>query len=458
MLKQQGRKALFNLSVRSFGFLLLIVILFKTAGSAQTATQQKEAAAPGSVAAPAVRLTLQQAEQMALKNHPRIGSAMLSAEADKRQISEARAAYYPTASVNVTGTAVNDGTVIAAGALPTSSLSSRFATGVNIAQLVSDFGRTAALVKFANFRYQAANDSVLNTRAQILLQVRRAYFDVLGGDAVLRAARATLQSRQIILRQVTALAQSSLRSTLDVTFAQVLVSEAQLAVDQAENDMQASRAALAEALGLETTQDFLLDDQPIPSALDQDIPSLIAEALKQRPDLNSIERGRDAAYQLAQAEKKLRYPTVSLLATGGVVPERDHTLIKDNYEAAGINVNIPIFNGGLFAARRSEALLRAEAADKDVQALSLAISRNVRTAWFNANNAFRRLGVTGQLLEQARKAVHLAQARYAAGLGSIVELNQAQTSEIAAEIDAASAKFDYLSRRTELDFTIGALR
>ena len=284
---------------------------------------------------------------------------------------------------------------------------------------MSDFGRTASLVRFAKFRYQAANDGVINTRAQILLEVRRAYFNVLGGEAILRAALATLQSRQLTLRQVTALAQSSMRSTLDVTFAQVLVSEAQLAADQADNNAQSSRADLAAALGLENTQDFTLEDEPTPGVLEQDIPALVSEALNQRPDLDIAKRNRDAAFQLAQAEKKLSYPTVNLLGTAGVVPEHDHTLLKDNYEAAGININIPVFNGGVFAARRSEAFLRAQAADKDV---------------------------------------HLAQARYDAGLGSIVELNQAQTSEISAEIDAAGAKYDYLSRRTELDFTVGALR
>jgi len=68
------------------------------------------------------------------------------------------------------------------------------------------------------------------------------------------------------------------------------------------------------------------------------------------------------------------------------------------------------------------------------------------------------LAVTGQLVDQARKAARLAQVRYQAGLGSIVELNQAQTSEISAEIDAAAAKYNYLIQRTQLDFTIGRLR
>jgi outer membrane protein len=173
--------------------------------------------------------------------------------------------------------------------------------------------------------------------------------------------------------------------------------------------------------------------------------------------LNLLRAKRDANYQFAKAEDKLNAPTVSLLAAGGVVPEHDHTIPHDNYEALGVNVNIPIFNGGLFAGRKAEAKARAQASDKDVQDLSIEISRDVRTAWLDANTAFRRLSVTSQLVDQARKAVHLAEARYNAGLGSIVELNQAQVSEISAEIDAASAKYEYLGRRTALDFAVGAL-
>jgi len=405
-----------------------------------------------------VNMTLAQAEELALKAHPRIASGAFLAGAASKEVSEARSAYYPSASVNITAAAANDQTTLGAGNLQTSSLNSRFASGVNIVQLVTDFGRTNSLVKAAHFHYQAANDNVLNIRARILLAVRRAYFGVLSADSVLRAAKATLQTRQLTLRQVSALAQSSLRSTLDVTFSQVLVSEAQLAVDQAENDAQASRAALAATLGSDNVPNYLLEDQALPSVLSADVPAFVTAALRDRPDFNLVKNNRDAAYQLAQAEKKLSYPTVSLLATSGAIPDHDHTIARDNYEAAGVNVNIPLLNGGLFAARRSEALLRAQAADNDVKDLAIEISRDVRVAWLNANTAFRRLDVTTQLVEQSRQAVHLAQARYDAGLGSIVELNQAQLSELSAEINAAAAKYDYLSRRTELDFATGSLR
>lgn len=404
------------------------------------------------------RLTLEQAEATALKNHPRLASAALSAQAQDKVIAEVRSAYLPTASLNVTGAAVNDATVVAAGAVTTSSLSTRFAAGVGITQLITDFGRTTNLVNTAKLHYQAANDSAMNVRAQIILQVRSAYFAVLGADAVLRAAAATLKSRQLTLRQITALQQSSLRSSLDVTFAQVLVSEAELAVTQAENNAASTRAALAAAMGTESVQSYTLDDQAAPNALDSGAAPLVEDALRDRPDLNLLKHTRDAAYQFAKAESKLSTPTIGFTAAAGAIPAHDHVLAKDNYEGAAINIHIPVFNGGLFAARRAEAQLKAQAADKDVQALSVVIARDVRTAWFNANNAYRKLGVTTQLVNQSRQALRLAEARYNAGLGGIIELNQAQTSEISAEIAAASAKYDYLISRTALDFSIGALR
>lgn len=403
-------------------------------------------------------LTLAQAEALALKNHPRVASAGLNAQAARKVVNEARSAYLPTIAANLTGTDALEGTVVAAGALTTSSLSTRFASGLSLLQLVTDFGRTTHLVRSSRFREDAANENVLTVRAGILLDVQAAYFSALASQAVLKAAQAALDNRRLSLRQVTALSQSALKSTLDVSFAQLLVSEAQLAVYQAENDVQQSRAHLSAAMGLSRTQPFTLVDQPLPPALNPEMRSLVDEGLRSRPDLNLLRRNSDAAAEYAKAEKKLSYPTINLMGAVGAIPERDPTLPHQDYGAAGVNINIPVFNGGLFAARSAEASLRAQAADKDVQDLAIQISREVQDAWLQANMSFRRLSVTAQLVTQANRALHLAQARYNAGLGSIVELNQAQLEQTSAEIDAASAKYDYLSARATLDYATGVLR
>ncbi|MGA8598209.1 MAG: TolC family protein [Bryobacteraceae bacterium] len=403
-------------------------------------------------------LTLAQAEELALKNHPRIGSAALNAEAAGKVVNETRSAYFPTMAANLTGADAIEGTAVAAGALTTSSLSTRVTSGMSLLQMVTDFGRTSHLVRDARFHVEAANDNLSIIRAGILLDVQVAYFSVLGSEAVRRAAQAALDNRRLTLRQVTALAQSSLKSTLDVSFADVLVSEAELALYQAENNVDQSRAHLAAALGFEHTQRFTLVDEPLPAALNPDLQALVTQALRDRPDLNATRRNGDAAAEFAKAEKKLSYPTINVMGAAGAIPEHDPTLAHDNYGAAGVNINIPVFNGGLFSARRAEAALRAQAANKDTQDLSVQVSREVQDAWLQANNTFRSLSVTAQLVAQANKALHLAQARYNAGLGSIVELNQAQLAQTSAEINAASAKYDYLSARASLDYATGVLR
>jgi outer membrane protein len=86
------------------------------------------------------------------------------------------------------------------------------------------------------------------------------------------------------------------------------------------------------------------------------------------------------------------------------------------------------------------------------------IARDVTVAWLNANTAFERLAVTRQLLQQAAQALELAQARYDLGLSSIVELSQAQLNQTSAEIAGASAHYDYLIRRSALDYQTGSLQ
>jgi outer membrane protein len=244
---------------------------------------------------------------------------------------------------------------------------------------------------------------------------------------------------------------------LDVSFAEVAVSEAELALFSAENDVQASRARLSAALGTTQAEHFELADEPMPPMLEPDPEVVLAAALDHRPDLAALRLSRDAAHRFASAEKALSRPTVSLVGVAGALPATDPRL-HDTYSAAGVNVSVPILNGRLYAARQSEAELRAQAAGKDVEDLTVQISGQVRVAWLEANTAFRRLDVTARLVAQAERSLRLARTRYDIGLGSIVELNQAQLSQVTAEIAAAGAKYDYLSRRAALAFVIGALR
>jgi outer membrane protein len=404
-----------------------------------------------------VAVSLAEAQQIALRNHPRIASAELAAEASGYVVKQVRSAYFPTLSGNITGVGTEHGSVLSAGNVTTSSIYSRQAEGVVANQLVTDFGRTASLEQSAKLRNASQNQNVTNTRAQVLAEVQEAYYRALASDSVLKVARATLDLRRVTLRQVSALAQSSLRSTVDVSFAQVNESQAELDLFRAENDATASHARLSAAMGYDRDQPYTLSDEPLPPALEPTVDALIEQAKRERPDLAALRLTEESLDRYAEAEKRLRNPTINIAAVAGVAPLRDERL-PESYSAAGVNLNIPVLNGGLFRARREEAESRAAAAAKDVQDLSLQISRDVQIAWLNANDTFRRMDVTARMVAQANEALRLAQARYDNALGSIVELNQAQLNQTAAEIAAASAKYDYLSARSELNYAMGVLR
>ena len=151
----------------------------------------------------AAPLTLEQAETTALANQPRMLAAQLRARSSAERVREARAGYQPTVAFNATGVRVADtGTSTAAGNITTSSISDRFAYGGNLAQMVTDFGRTSALVSSARATAEAQADVATLTRAQVRLNVREAYYQVLGAEAVLRAAQAALTNRALVSRQL----------------------------------------------------------------------------------------------------------------------------------------------------------------------------------------------------------------------------------------------------------------
>jgi outer membrane protein len=435
---------------------LLSTILLSTIGVALSYGQSLQTAS-NSVAPAATTLTLVQAESIAIENQPRLLAAQLRARAAAQRVREARSGLFPTIAFNATGVAVADtGTATAAGALTTSSISDRFAYGGNLVQLVTDFGRTSALVGAERSLADAQRDMTTLTAAQIRLNVRSAFFQVVGAEAVLHAAQEAQGNRQLIVRQISALAQSQLRSTLDVSFANVLESEAELAVVRAESSVQQQRAHLASAMGQLQPVTAALAEEQLPPQLPPDPSSFLIQAESQRADLNASIAQQHAASHFADSERRLSYPTLNALGAAGQIPFHDRTL-QGNYAAAGFNLSIPVFNGGLFAARRNEAELESAARTHDVEEVKLEVNEQVQNEWFQAMEAYRSLDVSARLVAQSKESLRLAQARYQAGLGSIVELNEAQLSETSAEINAAGANYTYLTRRAELDFAAGLL-
>ncbi len=403
------------------------------------------------------RLTLQDAERIALANHPQIRAEQLTSLAVQQTVREQRSTYFPFSFGSLTAAKAETNSRIAAGALNNPIIYDRYANGLTIGQLITDFGRTSNLVQSSEYNSQSEEQNVAAKREDILLLVSASYYSALRSQAVLRVAQETVNTRQVLADQVNALAQSNLRSGLDVSFANVNLGQAKLLLVQAQNDLQAAFADLSTALGYNAPQNFELVEEPLPPAPSSDMAGLVSEALQNRPDLHAMRLKEQAAQRFARAERDLRFPSLSAVGSAGLIPARQEQL-SSRYAAAGVNVNIPIFNGYLFSARQAEAEYRDQALSQQVRDLENRISRDVRLAWWNANTAFQQLDLTAQILDQANTALELAQSRYNLGLSSIVELSQAQLNKTQAEIQQAAAKYNFQSLMAALGYQVGTLR
>jgi outer membrane protein len=399
-------------------------------------------------------LTLKEAEKTALQNHPQVLAAGELATAASEQTRVVRSAYFPQAYGSVTGAEAENGSRIAAGALNNPIIFDRFAYGFTVGQLITDFGRTHELVKSASLHANAQKENVVTSRADVLLAVDRAYYGVLRAQSVLRVAQETVKDRQVVADQVNVLAKNQLKSGLDVSFANVNLAQAQLLLIQAENDLQASFAELTTALGYSDQRTYQLVEQPLPPAPPSDLMPLISQAMQNRPELISQRLEVGSAQSFATAERDLWFPTLSAVGTAGLTPYHQAG-IDDRYAAGGFNLNIPVFNGHEFGALRAQANAQARAQQQFLRDLQDRIVRDVRRAWLDSNAAYQRLSVTDQLLKEATQARDLAEARYKLGLSSIVELSQAQLNWTQAEIDQTSAKYDYQTQLSVLNFQVG---
>jgi len=401
-------------------------------------------------------LTLAEARELALRNHPALQAGQLGALAVRERIEQNEAVRRPAASAHVTGAGALDQSRIAAGALNNPIIFSRMAMGVSVSQLVADFGRTTELVASARLTSEAESTRVKATRADILLNVHRAYFAALRSRAIVRIAESTVQARELLVDQITALVNAKLKSELDLSFARTNLAEAKLLVSAAVNEYRSGQAQLSEAMGFADSRDFTLTEESMPAEETTAREFLTGQALRDRPELIAARLDTDASRRYAAAENALKYPVVSAVATAGVIPVRVSGL-SNRYLAGGVNMTLPFMNGGLFKARQREAEFRSRQAEQRLKQLEIGVSRDVAVAMLDVTTAQERIGLTQQLIAQASLALDLAQSRYDLGLSSIVELSQAQLTKTSAEIQDATARYDYQLRRAVLDYRAGRL-
>lgn len=418
------------------------------AGAADAQTPPP-AGTPGSAAPAApLRLSLQDAIALALRQQPTIRSAQQSQVAAEARVPQASSTYYPRVDW-----------LTSAGRSQTFSPSlnqpvrgNSITTALQGRQLIYDFGKTAALVDEARAGTRVAATELERVRDLVVQNVSTAYFGLLAGRRLVGVADAALARAGLNLRSARGFFEVGTKPKSDVTKAEVEVAFAQVNVIRARNLVRLTEASLANALGLEATVAVEIEDILTFEPVALDSRALVAEALANRSELQQAQARLDAARAQFRGARAGFWPDINL--TGAYGGSSDEPTLHEVWSIAG-TLSWNVFQGFFTVSKIRETEALVEIARANAEALDLQVRLEVEQAYITVVEAAERIGATAKAVESAQENLRLAQGRYDAGVGTILELTEAQLNLTNAEADQVRALTDFRVGLAILDRVVG---
>lgn len=391
-------------------------------------------------------LTIDQALILA-KQNPQIAQAQGAVMQAQGQIGVARSGFLPSASASasVFGTTLNPGLQASDTFYPL------YGSSVTLNQTLWDFGRTLGAYQAARDVERSARFNVENTWQQVELNVRTAYYTVLATQALVNVAQQTVDSNQQKLDLAKGLFEVGQRPRFDVTKAEVDLENSRISLLQAKNGVVLSRIALTQAIGRDVNDATLVFPE-LPPPEQPDVPSLLQTAMENRPDLKSVDLQILAAGETLDSLRSGWLPILGASAT--VRWNGTDTPLVNNW-TAGATLTWPFLNGGavLGRAESQTGVIAQVKAGRDL--LLLQIRTDVEQAVATLGESRARRAVAKTLVVQAKESLELAGGRYQAGLGTIIELSDAQTSYSNAQAQEVKAVFDLATAWAQLKKATG---
>jgi outer membrane protein len=323
-----------------------------------------------------------------------------------------------------------------------------------------DFGVRAASIDAQRYLLIASllnNNRVLQ---DVIAEVEAAYYALLRVQAQVDALRQLEISLRASLDAAEARLQGGLVSRADQLRARAALAEAEVARLTAERDQAKAEAALKQTAGIEQTRTLVLDWKTTPPTA-EDAASLLAELLseaqRQRPDLQALQAAAASANAEAERARAARWPTLALTGNAGRTYFLEENRDPSTSYNVGLNLSVALFDGGRLEAEARAARRDAERLQAEVGTQRNQIARAVTDAYHDVRHAqAQREGIRIQF-ESATESAQAAEARYTAGVGSLLELLTAQAALARARQSAAEADSEWLAAYSRLNHALGRL-
>jgi outer membrane protein TolC len=386
--------------------------------------------------------TIEDVVNLALQNNPDVVTALANVAAARAVVDEAASTYLPHLSAQ----GQTERTTLPS---PSAGLSANLGQNdpytwgaLSFQQTLFDFGQGLEAIRAGQAGRRAQQAELEAVKNQIRLGVQKSFDDVELSEKLVGVAQRGVDRFQETRRDAALLVKTGVRPPFDLSQANVEFSSARLELIKAQNARDLARVALLTLIGMRERVDFELSESTAAAAPNANLvlDRLVEKGLQNRPEI-----GREEA-ALAQADSALAGAEVSLLPTvqaqgwyGGF--EADYPQSLRSAWGLGLGASWSFFDGGLSLFHIRERSARRDAARAGLEKERLAVEQDVSNAYLNLERARRNVDVSEQALDFAKENLDLGQKRYKAGVGTILELLIAETSEFNAEAEELQAVY-----------------
>jgi TolC family type I secretion outer membrane protein len=335
---------------------------------------------------------------------------------------------------------------------------------LTLSWLLYDFGARSANLENARQLLSAAASTLDATVQTVFLNALQSYYNAQAARAAVTAALESEKASRESLSAAEVRYRVGTGTPADRLQAQTAWSQAALNRIKAEGVLKTAFGTLANVMGLDASLPLRLADIPdtLPAAAferdKRDIEALIAEARERRPDLRAAEAQLKAAQSTVDFTRSSGLPTLSL-GTGPAWQGSSGNAgnFSSHSSSIGLTLTLPIFSGFNTTYKVRSAQARAEVAGAQRDSLRLQVALDVWTSYQSLTTASQTISTSADLLASAEQSERVALGRYKAGVGSILDVLNAQSALAAARLQRIQAMLDWRVARAALAKSVGTL-
>lgn len=402
-------------------------------------------------------LTLGKAVELAVSNHPSLRVASGTQAVNEALVGQAQSGLYP--QVQAQGgyqlSTANATRNFTGSSLPRNTSGATFPffqNGVTLNQLLYDFGKIKSQVNQAQFNLQAANSDAETTLQTVIVNVQQAYFGLQQAQRLVKVSEEAITQFTKHLDLAKGRFKAGVAPKIDVTTAEVDLSNAQLNLITARNNARVARVTLNNAMGIKAPDGYRVEDPTLARHEQISLDEAVEVAMRLRPEMVSqqaLEQAAESAIKTAQSDF---FPTVTGAANYSY--SGTESPLVYNWNVAG-TVNIPIFSGFLTKQQVAQARANLLKTKANGEVLRQNILLEVNQALLNLEGARERLQVTAVTMTQAKERLALVEGRYRAGLSNAIEVTDAEVALVNAQVNDVVAMSNYQAAKAQLDRATG---